>query len=77
MTAHTRRTASIAALVREGQYVVDPGAVAAAMRARAALKALVPSTQFRSDERLQPVRSFRATRQASSFRLAHGSARRR
>jgi hypothetical protein len=55
-------------LVRESLYVVDEEAVARAILLRATLRAMIPGARFPSDLRTPPVRSFRRTRDARSFR---------
>ena len=59
-------------LIRDGLYVVDRGAVADAVLARAHVRAVVAEPAFRSDERRRVARSFRRDRNARSFRLSGG-----
>jgi hypothetical protein len=59
-------------LIGEGLYVVDGGAVAGAILARAYVRATVAAPEFRSDRRGPIVRSFRRNRDARSFRLSSG-----
>jgi hypothetical protein len=70
MAHHTHtRIPSVRALVSEGQYVVDPGAVAEAIVLRHLARHLVPEMTFRSDARVPPrVRSFRRSADVRSFR---------
>jgi hypothetical protein len=53
-------------------YVVDGGAVAGAILARAYLRETVAAPEFRSDRRGPVARSFRRDRDARSFRLTGG-----
>jgi hypothetical protein len=56
-------------MVLDSQYVVDERLVAAAILARGRARSLVSEAEFRNDDRRgPPVRSFRPTRQARSFR---------
>jgi hypothetical protein len=58
-------------LVLDSHYTVDPAAVADAVIARAAARRAVGGIAFRNDPRalsMRPVRSFRPTRHARSFR---------
>ncbi|HEV3070417.1 MAG TPA: hypothetical protein VGY76_03205 [Solirubrobacteraceae bacterium] len=55
-------------LVLDSQYTVDPASVANAILVRAATRRAVLGTSFRNDLRTVPVRSFRPSRQARSFR---------
>jgi hypothetical protein len=55
-------------LVLDSQYAVDPTSVADAILVRAATRRAVLGTSFRNDVRAAPVRSFRPSRQARSFR---------
>lgn len=55
-------------LVSDAQYAVDPTAVAEAILARGAARRGVTGVAFRNDVRAAPVRSFRPTRHARSFR---------
>lgn len=57
-------------LVLDSQYAVDPTCVADAILTRAAMRRAVLGTTFRNDPRAiaAPVRSFRPSRQARSFR---------
>jgi hypothetical protein len=55
-------------LVLDSHYIVDEQLVAAAILARGRTRSLVSETAFRNDARRPPVRSFRPTRQARSFR---------
>ncbi|HEY7961958.1 MAG TPA: hypothetical protein VID29_08560 [Solirubrobacteraceae bacterium] len=55
-------------LVLDAQYAVDAAAVADAILARAATRRAVLGTTFRNDVRSAPVRSFRPSRHARSFR---------
>jgi hypothetical protein len=61
-------------LVSDAQYAVDERAVADAILARALARKAVMGTSFRNDIRgpAPPVRSFRPTRQARSFRPCTG-----
>ena len=64
-----RRIATIRELVRDDFYVVDTGAVAEAIVTRCVARQLIVGTGFRSSERVAPpVRSFRPSGQARSFR---------
>ncbi len=57
-------------LVLDAQYVVDEELVAAAVIARVATRGSVPEVAFRNDDRAEqePVRSFRPSKRARSFR---------
>jgi hypothetical protein len=66
----SRRTAAVAALVRDGIYPIDAHAVACAICARAAVRAWVPSSGSHTEDRKPRIRSFHASRNAPSFRLA-------
>jgi hypothetical protein len=55
-------------LVCDAQYAVDPAAVAEAILARSAARRGVTGVAFRNDVRAAPVRSFRPSRHARSFR---------
>jgi hypothetical protein len=55
-------------LVLDSRYVIDEQLVAGAVLARGALRRSVAEIAFRNDLRTPPVRSFRPTRQARSFR---------
>lgn len=57
-------------LVLDSQYAVDPASVADAILTRAAMRRAVLGAGFRNDPRGAdaPVRSFRPSRQARSFR---------
>lgn len=56
-------------LVLESQYVIDEQLVAGAILARATTRLLVGEAAFRNDPRSPgPVRSFRPSSQARSFR---------
>jgi hypothetical protein len=59
-------------LIGDGLYVVDGGAVAGAILARAYVRATVAAPEFRSDRRGPVARSFRRDRDARSFRLSRG-----
>jgi hypothetical protein len=63
-----RRTRLIRQLVLDSQYVVDEAALADAIIARGTARRLVGGITFRNDVRCPPVRSFRMTTQARSFR---------
>lgn len=71
-----RRIDTLAALVRDGMYPIDATVIAEAIDTRRRARSLIVSSEFRSDSRDTQVRSFRATRSAPSFRLAHGGRRR-
>jgi hypothetical protein len=55
-------------LVLDAQYAVEPASVADAILTRAATRRAVLGSTFRNDLRAAPVRSFRPSRQARSFR---------
>jgi len=55
-------------LVLDSRYVVDEQMVAGAIVARAMTRRMVAESAFRNDVRLPPVRSFRPSKQARSFR---------
>jgi hypothetical protein len=54
--------------VLDSQYVVDETALADAIIARGTARRLVGGIAFRNDVRRQPVRSFRMSTRARSFR---------
>jgi hypothetical protein len=62
-----RQIQLLRALVSDAQYAVDPATVAEAILARAAVRRAA-GVAFRNDVRAAPVRSFRPTRHARSFR---------
>ncbi len=55
-------------LILDSQYAVDPAAVAEAILARSLARRTVMGVAFRNDIRAEPVRSFRPSRRARSFR---------
>lgn len=55
-------------LISDAQYAVDPAAVAEAILMRSTARRGVSGMAFRNDIRAAPVRSFRPSRQARSFR---------
>jgi hypothetical protein len=55
-------------LVLDSQYAVDPAAVAEAILTRSLARRGVMGVAFRNDVRAEPVRSFRPSRHARSFR---------
>jgi hypothetical protein len=63
-----RRTQLIRQLVLDSQYVVDEATLADAIIARGTARRVVCGITFRNDVRRPPVRSFRMTTQARSFR---------
>ncbi len=63
-----RQIQLLRALVSDAQYAVDPAAVAEAILTRAAARRGVSGVAFRNDGRAAPVRSFRPSRHARSFR---------
>jgi hypothetical protein len=63
-----RQIQLLQALVGDAQYAVDPTAVAEAILARSAARRGVMGVAFRNDVRAAPVRSFRPSRHARSFR---------
>jgi hypothetical protein len=63
-----RRLRILQELVRDSQYVVDEGLIAAAIIARATTRRMVPEIEFRNDLRAPRVQSFRPSRHARSFR---------
>jgi hypothetical protein len=74
------RVAAIRRLVSDDFYVVDPASVANAIVIRCVARHLIAGTSFRSDvEAAPPVRSFRRSEHARSFRPCGyaGSDRRR
>jgi hypothetical protein len=72
-----RRTQLIRQLVLDSQYVVDEAALADAIVARGTARRLVGGITFRNDVRRTPVRSFRMTTQARSFRPSDQRTQRR
>jgi hypothetical protein len=60
-------------LVLDAQYVVDEKAVADAILTRATARRLLPEVLFRNDRRDFPVRSFRPSVHARSFRRCRPS----
>jgi hypothetical protein len=66
------RTRVLKQLIGDGLYVVDGEAVADAILARAYLRTVVATPEFRSDQRGIGMRSFRRDRDARSFRLSGG-----
>jgi hypothetical protein len=73
----TQRVRVLRQLVSESLYAVDELAVAEAIVVRARTRVLIASQTFRSEEPEVPVRSFRRTRDARSFRLTTGPSRHR
>lgn len=63
------RTKVLKELVRTSLYVVDERAVAQAIVVRATARDLVPGLTQPPPQQPMPVRSFRRTRSARSFRL--------
>jgi hypothetical protein len=57
-------------LAGQSMYVIDAPTVADAILIRAAVRAALPESQFRSGSRERLVRSFRRDRGARSFRLS-------
>jgi hypothetical protein len=72
-----RRTQLIRQLVLDSQYVVDEATLADAIVARGTARRLIGGITFRNDVRRRPVRSFRMTTQARSFRPQDLRTRRR
>jgi hypothetical protein len=71
-----KRIRHLRQLVLDAQYVVDEEAVADAILTRATARRLVPEVLFRNDQRDVPVRSFRPSVHARSFRPCRPSMRR-
>ena len=71
-----KRVRHLRQLVLNAQYVVDAEAVADAILTRAAARRLAPETAFRNDRSDVPVRSFRPSGHARSFRPCKPSMRR-
>ncbi len=61
-------------MVASSLYAVDERAVANAIVARALVHRTVAAAEFRAERHEPPVRSFRRTRDARSFRLTAGPA---
>lgn len=69
----TNEQRTLRQLIKDGMYVVDEGAIASAIVARANIKTMIANVEFHSHVKPAPIRSFRRDPAARSFRLTRNA----